>query len=102
MNTVFNAIGLYLLLGVLALALLDMLTGRIRLRLRDASYDTQNKLVTAGSPVGSKMAIAVTVAALWLFWPVAIYGALTSRRKKNNDTRNEQIEGGDNETKQQD
>ncbi len=66
----------YLLAGVVALVVLDISTGRIRNRIAGASQDAQEKLTTSGNIVGTKTARVVTLFALWLFWPVAIFGAL--------------------------
>ncbi|KKM65835.1 hypothetical protein LCGC14_1487300 [marine sediment metagenome] len=66
--------GLYLILGLLSLVLLDLRTQRIRDRLREASYDTQALMMS-----GIRTAIVVTALALWVFWPFAIYGAVEGR-----------------------
>ena len=73
---VFTAIGIYLLLGLAVLALFDLITGRVRRRLKDASFETQSKMV-----VRAKTAIVITVIALWMFWPLAIYSAIVSQFK---------------------
>lgn len=69
-------LGVYLLLGIIAIVLLDLRTRRVRNRLKTASVDTQSKLALSGSFVDSKMALIITVIALWIFWPAAIYGAI--------------------------
>ena len=74
----FEIIGIYLLTGIVALGLLDLFTGRIRKNIRDASYKSQDKLIARGSYVGMKTAIVLTLIALWIFWVVAIYGAISS------------------------
>ena len=74
--TIWGYLGLYLVAGIIALGLLDLITGMIRKRLRDMSYDTQSKLIDSGSLVGPKTAIFVTVLILWIFWPLAIYSAI--------------------------
>ena len=73
---IFEIIGIYLLTGIVALGLLDLFTGRIRKKLKTASYETQEKLAGAGSFVGTKTAMVLILIALWIFWVVAIYGAL--------------------------
>jgi len=73
---VYQAIGAYLVLGIIALGLLDLFTGRVRNRLKEASYEAQDKLAKSGSFVGVRTAMVLTLLALWLFWVVAIYGAL--------------------------
>jgi hypothetical protein len=77
---VFLGLGIYFAVGVLALGLLDLLTKRIRRRILDASLEAQAQLLVSGSSVGYKEAVVLTVAALWLFWPTAIYAALTDRK----------------------
>lgn len=73
---VFEIIGIYLLMGIVVLGLLDLFTGRIRKNITNASCESQARLVARGSYVGRKTAIILTLIALWLFWVVAIYGAL--------------------------
>ena len=68
--------GLYLLLGLMSLVILDLRTQRIRDRLREASYDTQTLMMS-----GIRTAIVVTALALWAFWPFAIYGAVEGHLK---------------------
>ena len=75
---VFEIIGIYLLTGIITLGLLDLFTGRIRKNIKDASYKSQEKLAASGSYVGRKTAVVLTLIALWLFYPVAIYGAISS------------------------
>ncbi len=66
--------GVYLGIGLIAVGLLDLFTGRVRGRIKLAAYDTQ--AVTGGN---RKVAVVVTIGALWLFWPFAIYAALFQR-----------------------
>jgi NADH:ubiquinone oxidoreductase subunit 3 (subunit A) len=68
----------YFVLGITALVILDLLTKRVRTRLKDASYDAQSKLAGNMVFVNSKIARAVLIVSLILLWPVAIYGAITS------------------------
>ena len=74
--TIQLALGLYLIIGVIALVSLDLFTGRVRKRLKAASYDTQKKMMVSGSYVGPRTALVIIVLALWIFWPFAIYGAI--------------------------
>ena len=80
-----TVIGGYLLAGVVVLMLLDLFTGRVRKRIRVASYETQERLTATGNITGAKTAVLLTLLALWMFWPVAIYGALTTLGDKGND-----------------
>lgn len=66
--------------GLIALLILDLATHSIRDKFGDASVDTMNKLGETGNLVSPKVAKVLTVIALWLFWVVAIYGALTSKK----------------------
>lgn len=85
MNTILTIIGIYLVIGFVALCILDILTNRIRTKLRSASAETQSRLVIAGNYVGNKSSIVLTLVALWLFWPVAIYGALSPSKENKQD-----------------
>lgn len=80
-NAILAVVGIYFIIGFVALCILDILTGRIRSRLHSASEETQGRLAVTGSYVGNKTSIALTLIALWLFWPVAIYGALSSSKE---------------------
>ncbi len=81
MDTVVLGVTIYFFAGVLSLVLLDVLTKRIRGRLVDASYDTRTRLAETGNWMGPKTALVVTVFALWILWPVAIYEAVKDRLK---------------------
>lgn len=85
MEIIIISILTYLAVGLLALALLDITTGRIRKGLKTASIDAQSQLATSGTYVGSKGALILTIVALWLFWVAAIYAAL--RGEKNGEKR---------------
>ena len=76
---ILEIIGIYLLSGVVAIGLLDLITGRIRHKLKDASFQTQTKLINTGFFVGLKVAMVVISIVLWIFWPVAIYGAVSEK-----------------------
>jgi len=86
--TFIIAIMVYLIVGLLALAILDLTTKRIRSKLRDASYETQTVVANTntGTYLGNKLAIVVILTALWIFWPAVIWGAVESRiRRKENE-----------------
>ena len=78
---IFQVIGIYLLLGIVALGLLDLFTGRIRGKLKSASCQAQAKLAASGSYVGTKTAVFLTLMVLWIFWVFAIYGAISSKKE---------------------
>lgn len=76
MTNAIIVVGIYLAAGLFALSILDIITKRIRNRLRSASLDTQSKLANTGNYTGVKTAIVITLIALFLFWPAVIYSAL--------------------------
>ena len=76
MEVILTVLGAYLVVGIIAICFLFILTGKMRKRLKDASFATQEKLMNTGSFVGSKTALIMTVLALLVFWPFAIYGAI--------------------------
>ncbi len=73
--------GIYFGVGLLSLIVLDLCTKRIRTRIKDASIEAAVKISDTGNYVTEKMALILTLVALFIFWPAAIYGALTPRRK---------------------
>jgi len=75
-------IGSYLLLGLLALLVFDLATKRIRNGITAASRGTQTKLVNSGSFAGERVALMLTLLAIWIFWPVVFYGAVEKRIRK--------------------
>lgn len=77
MNIVLIVIGFYLLAGLIAITMLEVLTKRVSRRIRSASFDTQS--ITGSNNV--KVSIIVTLCALLLFWPFAIYAAIVPAKK---------------------
>ena len=93
--TLITVVIAYLAIGLLALAVFDLTTKRIRNGLRDASYETQITVANTGVfgvLLGSKLAVVVISVALWIFWPAAIYGAVENRlrKKQGNETTNKE------------
>lgn len=82
---IVEAVAGYFIMGIVALTILDLLTKRVRRRLRDASRMTQERLIDTGQFVGVRMSVVLTLIALWLFWPFAIYAAVEPQRRKEND-----------------
>ena len=70
-DTIFMVLGIYLLVGVLAILILDLLTSRVRSRIKGSSLEVQ---VLIGE--NRILAIVITILALWIFWPLAIYSAI--------------------------
>ncbi len=68
---VLGVLGLYLLLGVAAIGVLDIVTGRVRSRLKGAIAEIQ--VLTGENRI---LAVIVTALALWIFWPAAIWAAI--------------------------
>ena len=69
-------LGIYYALGIVSLVIMFVRTGGFKNRIRKGSYETQDRLAAAGTVAGSKTALVFVMMALWLFWPVAIFGAL--------------------------
>ena len=78
MNIIWICLGAYFGLGILALAILEVATGRVHRKLRPAASDAQQQLIEQGTVVGGKEALLLTLLALWLFWPTVVYAALRS------------------------
>ncbi len=85
MDIVLVVLAGYFGIGLLALGILDILTNRVRTKLQSASLETQSKLAITGNFVGNKSSMLLVLGALWLFWPVAIYGALTPSKEDKLD-----------------
>ncbi len=83
MDIIWIILVAYFALGLIAIIALDLSTKRVRQRLTTASYATRDKMTLAGSYVGLKTALVITALALWLFWPVAIYGAFKGKEDDN-------------------
>lgn len=71
-------IAVYFIGGLLALLVLDLLTKRVRTKLGSATEDARYQLLATGTYMSRKSALVAVVVALWLFWPVAIWGALST------------------------
>lgn len=70
MNVVLTVIGTYLLVGLVVCIVFDLVTKRIRNRISQYSFDTQQ--VTGGNHT---FAIIITLLATWIFFPALIIGA---------------------------
>lgn len=84
---IYVGIGIYLLLGLIALGIFDIATKRIRNKLTSAAAETQNQLITSGNFVGSRTATILLIGAMWLLWPAVFVGALTDRKETTNGTK---------------
>ncbi len=82
MTILLIVIVIYLCTGLIALGLLDLATHRIRTKLWSASAETQETLWYSGNLVGRRTALIITVIALWICWPVALYSWVASKITK--------------------
>ena len=82
---IFQYIGLYLVAGIVILALFDLLTSRIRKRLRGAAVQAQADMASRGNYSGTKSAIVMVTLAIWMFWPLVISSAVLSLAKKGDN-----------------
>src|SRR3972149_4860114 len=76
-----TGVGIYLLLGLIALGIFDRTTKRIRNKLATAATETQSRLIASGTFVGNRMATILFIGAMWLFWPAVFIGVLTDKKK---------------------
>jgi fucose permease len=72
----------YLVIGIFFLAIFQLTTHRISQRLHDVSTDVMMKLATNGAAlVTQKIAVIITLAYAWVFWPVVLIGFISDSRK---------------------
>lgn len=77
---ILGYVALYLVVGMGALVLFDLLTRRrIRRKLDSATCETQDILARSGNPVRLKTAKVIFFGAMWLFWPMVLVGALSEK-----------------------
>jgi len=65
--------------GLLALLVFDLLTKRLRTRLRSSALETQIKMSEANVFLGVKTGIATFLIVTILFWPAVFIGAITEK-----------------------
>lgn len=85
LNPILTGVVVYLLLGVILLAIFDLATKRIRSKLTQATSETQSKLAMSGNYVGGRLASVLFLGTMWLFWPMVFVGALTDKKEGNNN-----------------
>lgn len=86
---IWIALGAYFALGLIAILLLDLFTGRVRRNFADAQEDARQKLLTSGNYMGRTASWFVLAGALWLFWPAALYGVIRSSGGDNGKEKRE-------------
>lgn len=86
MNAIAVGIVVYLLTGAIALAVLDLMTKRIRSKLATATAEVQLRLFEGGNVVGTKIAAVLLAMALQLFWPFVFIGIFTGKEKSSDGT----------------
>jgi len=76
---------IYLLVGVAAVGVFDLLTKRVRRRLAAAADKTRITLIVAGfGDVGARAGVVALLAVIVLFWPALFYGVLESYWRRGN------------------
>ena len=75
-------IGVYLVVGLVAVAIFEKVTGRIRRRLSHASDEARANLLNSGTYVKEKEGIALVLLATWIFWPALLLGATIKKGDK--------------------
>lgn len=78
MIIIYVILGTYFVLGLAAIILLELLTGKVRRNFADAQDDARQKLLASGNYMGNRTSWLVMAGALWLFWPAALYGVIRS------------------------
>ena len=76
--SVLIGIGVYFGVGVVVLGIFDLFTKRVRTRLQPATTETRDKLLASGTFVGDKESLFLLLSAMWLFWPLVIFSAISS------------------------
>ena len=71
----------YFFLGIVSLSVFDLLTRRLRDGLKDATAETQSKLLGNGTLVTPRRATVMLLGAVVLFWPMVFTGVLIDYAK---------------------
>jgi hypothetical protein len=88
-NIIWIVLGAYFALGLVAILLLDLFTGRVRRNFATAQEDARQKLLATGNYMGHRASWFVMAGALWLFWPVALYGVMRNSGDDNGEEKRE-------------
>ena len=80
---IWIALVAYFVLGLVAVLLLELFTGRVRRNFSDAQEDTRQKLLASGNYMGQRTSWLVMAGAIWLFWPAALFGVIRSSGGNN-------------------
>lgn len=82
-NIIGGIILIYLMIGIITLGTFELRTKRLSKNLNQASINTQNAIIGAGSLISNKAAKVLIIIAIFLFWPFVFIGLLTSKKKEN-------------------
>ena len=66
----------YLLCGIVALGLFDIVTGRLRRNWNDAIVKTMGQMSEAGIGLSVRACSVLFIVVMWLFWPAVLVGAV--------------------------
>ena len=86
---IWVALGAYFTLGIVAIVLLELFTGKVRHNFAGAQEDARQKLLASGNYMGQRTSRLVMAGALWLFWPAALYGVIRSSGDDNGEEKRE-------------
>jgi len=81
LNPVLLGVIIYLLLGIVSLAIFDLVTKRLSTKFTQATSETQSRLAASGNYVGGKLAFVLFLGATLLFWPMVFIGAITDKKE---------------------
>lgn len=82
---IVSGIGLYLMAGIAALLLFDVLTHRIRERLVHTVGEARGVMVPSGVFLGQRTGTIVVILILVVFWPGVLCSALLPKQKGGKD-----------------
>lgn len=65
----------YFLVGIIALGLFDIVTGRLRRNWNRAVVETMTRMSEAGAGLSARVCAVLFAVVMWIFWPVVLIGA---------------------------
>jgi len=75
-------VGIYLFLGLVFLALVELTTHRITRKFNDVVLDNRIQSADVGAPVSARIAGIMTAVNLWVQWPLLAVSLLVNKTKK--------------------
>jgi len=82
-----TVVAAYFVTGFVLLVLFDLVTQRIRSRLRNSVYEVHERLATLGFVTSIRASYVIFSLVLFVFWPAVAYGAVTTIGNRGTDDR---------------